>query len=329
LNYNELIETVWDVLGYQDTGTRIACTLQAIRRAINTSYDECAECSFGLEHLIRESSISVVSGTSVYNLDDWCRRLLSLKTLDSEAHKIALHAGKIVDHEGMRDSSITLSNGPYDAMRWERTTAAAKSGTVGNLAEAGTAFTKTGGDDLTTAADVGRMLRMKGETNDYKITAVGTVNAATIDKAHRGLLTGNGTTLAASSYSSVGWQVGPPGRLRIKLLPEPSAASTLYYTGVWMPRRLINDEDVPEIPESFHHLLWKGALKYMALRENDMQVAQMWIAEYREALGSYKKRDADEGDDEVVSPRIVSTLGDGSGRQYDGGAYLRGVGYLR
>jgi hypothetical protein len=331
VNFNELIETVWDQLGYQADGTRLACTLQAIRRGINTAYDECAEKSFALESLKRESSISLVADQSVYLLNDWVRRLVSLKTI-TNAHKIPLHTGKIVDHEGMRESTIALSSGPWDAMRWERTTTAAKEGTNGSLAEAGTAFTQTGGDDLVSAEDVGRMLRMKGERNDYKITVVGGVGAATIDRAHRGLLTGNGAGAAnhaASDYSGERWQVGPPGRVRIKLLPAVSAATTLYFDAIWQHRTLINPWDEPEIPENFRHLLWKGCLKYMALRDSDAQMAQVWIQEYEAAMERYEQRDGDEGEDEEVKPRILSTLHSGVGAsRFDDGAYRRGTGYL-
>jgi hypothetical protein len=332
MNFNQLIETVWDHMGVQSAGDRRDCTLQAIRYGINQSLMELSRSMLSLGYLRREKTITLVAGTATYQLDDWCRVLHSLYTTDSNAGKVHFRQEKIADIEGLRSSSLSLaSGGPYDAIMWERTLTAAKSGTVGAISEAGTAFTKTGGSDLVSADDVGKMMRFKGEDTDYAISAVGGVNACTIDKAHRGFLTGNGTSGAASNYSGVKWEVSPPGRIRFRFLPAPAASGTMYYRGTFYPRRLVNADETPELLDDYHDLLWKGALKHVGLRGKDWEAVAGFHREYQTALESLKATNADQESDVHDRPVIESLLnGQPDLSKYSGGVYWRNHGgYLR
>lgn len=331
MNFNQLQETVWDVLGVQSSGDRRDCTLQAVKRGINSALVETARAVTQMGYLTREKSITLVPGTNVYYLDDWCRQLRSLYTVDGSAHKVNMRIENIADHEGLRNSTLAISGttGPYDAIAWERPTTALKSGTVGAIAEGTTAFTKTGGDALD-STDVGRMLRINGEDNDYVISAIVSADACTIDRAHRGFLTGNGTTGAAASYTNKKWEVSPAGRIGIRLLPSSSEGGTLYYRGIFRPKMLVNADEVPELPSEFHDLIWKGALRYMALRGKELEVMMPWINEYSQALQSLKKQDAEDSSDQNDGIRVESLFSrQPMTQRYIGGVYWRGFGYIR
>ena len=329
-SFNQLIEKVWDTMGVQSAGDRRDCTLQSIKSAINQTLMDVSRSMLSLGYLRREKTITLVAGTATYQLDDWCRVLHSLYTTDANAGKVHFREEKVADLEGLRSSSMSYaSGGPYDAIMWERTLTAGKTGAAASIGEGLQAVTGCAG--LVSADDVGKMIRFKGEDIDYAISAVGGATACTIDKAHRGFLTGNGTSGAASSYSGVKWEISPPGRIRFRFLPAPAAAGTMYYRGTFFPRRLVNADETPELPDDYHDLLWKGSLKHMGMRGKDWEAVAGFHREYEAALQALKETNADQESDSYDRPVIQSLLnGQPDLSKYSGGVYWRNHGgYLR
>lgn len=311
MNFNDLQESVWRYLGFVDSGQRQNYYLQEIRDAINASLDELASTAPFLWPLVRESSISVVAGTQDYYLDDWCRRVLSFWTEGTGAHKVTLHVPREADRNGLRQTGISAGSlGPWDLTLLPRNSSAVRSGTAASATEAATAITGVSG---ASSADIGRLVRLNGEDMDYKILSVTGTTQFNVDRAIRGRLsnkstvaTGSGYVGTGSGYSAVSWELGPPGRLRIRLLPSPTSASTLYYRYVAIPRRMLNLSDVPEIPQEYHHLLWKGALCRISKFVEDSKMYPIFKAEFEIGLEKFKDEDIEDVDCNEPPPFVSS-----------------------
>lgn len=305
MNKNDLMERLWSMLGQHETGQRPDWRTQHLSDALNLKLEEVASANPFLWELVRESTLSIVAGTSDYTLDDWAMRPMQFWTEGTSAHRVAARNYRITTRDGSRNSgSAYTTNGPFEYVLLPRSTTAGSSGTAASSTYASTTITKSGGTDWT-SADIGKMIRLNGEENDYKITAVGGVTSLTVDRATRGKLTGQGTSGTPSNYSSVKWEISPPGRCRIKILPTPTSASTVYYSYVAYPRRLINATDVPEISDNFHHLLWKGAIAECGAFNEDPGVYQIYKAEYEQALQGLK--DSNREDQDVDEPPYFAT----------------------
>lgn len=296
MNFTDFQERLWSMLGQHEAGQRPDWRTQHLRDALNLKLEEVSSANPFLWELVRESTLSIVAGTSTYTLDDWCARPLQFWTEGTSAHRVAARNYRTTTRDGSRNSSASYTQpGPYEYVVYPRTTSASKSGTAGAATEGATTVTKTGGSDWT-SSDIGKMLRLGGEGLDYKITAVGGVSSLTVDKAVRARLTGNGTSGTGAGYSSAVWEISPAGRCQIKILPTPTAASTVYYSFIAYPRRLINTTDVPEITDTFHHLLWKGAIAEVGAFNEDPTVYQMYKAEYEQALMELKANNREDQD---------------------------------
>lgn len=306
MNFSDLQERCWQFLGYHDTGNRLDWARQNIKDALNETLDElCAAAPFQF-NLTREGTIALVNGTATYGIDDWVKRPIEFWTADIAAHKVYLRLPRKADRDGARNTSASFGSlGPYEMTLAPRTSTAVKSGTAASATEGSTTVTKVGGTDWT-SADIGRMLRLNGEAEDYKITAVGGVTSLTVDKAVKGRLSGIGTTGTGAGYSSVRWEVGPPGRFQIQILPTPNVARTLNYRAIVNPRRMISQDDTPEVAVEYHHLLWKGALRMIALVREDSKSRAEFVQEYLSALDILRRSDQDDADSE--DPAHYETL---------------------
>lgn len=309
MNLATLEEHVWRVMGLHEAAARHDWRRQMIRDAINACLDELGAIAPYLHHLERQSSIAVVAGTSAYNLNDYCVRPLSFWTEDSSAHKVDMINLRRSTRNGMRNPNAVYGQfGPYQLVREPRTTSALLSGAAGAAAgisttEGDETVTKSGGSAWT-SSHVGLVFKANGEDEDYKISSINSANSIELDKKFRGRLTGMGVTGAAANLSQVSWAVSPAGLFRIKFLPAPTAAQTVYYSYLARPRRLIRDDDVPELQAEFHSALWKGALKKVGLSASDLVQYQGWLSEYEAAKQQLKDADGDESDSEDT-PYVV------------------------
>lgn len=310
MNYNDLQEAVWRFLGNHDTANRVDWRRQEIRDAINMALDEIGTIAPFLWPLNRESTVSLVAGTATYTLDDWCQRALAFWTSDTSAHKIRYNNPRNADRNGMRNTNAAFGTlGPYDLTWAPRNTAAALAGAAASATEGG--LTITGLTGLA-STHVGRMIRLNGEDQDYKIVSI-SVTTATVDKKIKSRLTGLGTTGLGGNYSAVRWEIGPVGRLQIQILPTPTVTKTINYRFYALPRRLLNNDETPELPTEYHHLLWKGALRWITGFNEDQNNYSMFKAEYEQGIEMLKRQDQEDMDSED-SPHYDSTLD-----QYVGG----------
>jgi len=323
MNFSNLQEAIWRTLGYHETTQRRDWERQEIRDALNECLMELSRLRPYLWGMVAETSIAIVAGTDTYEINDWCLRPISFYTTDQAAHKVAFRHPQNADRDGSRNSNLVwASNGPWQLTWKPHANAAALSGLAASISEAGTAVTGLSGLGVADAY-VNRLIRFKGEDNDYKITAH-TNTTATIDKAHKGTLTGLGTSGAASNYSSVKWEIGPPQRYRLQILPSPTEARTMYVRYARRPRRLILDDDTPEIPEEFHNVLWRGALTKISFAKKDADYVaagqQIWTEAKRELMAHDDAEIWDEDD----SAFYHSSLNNHSAA-YVPGAYHRGL----
>ena len=330
MNFGDLQEQCWGFLGYLDTGQRLDQTRQQVKDAINAAQAEIANASPLAWGLTRESSLAIISGTALYTLDDWCERLLEMWCLDPIAQKVTLRLPRAADRIGIRSTSLGVpEGGPYEVVWYQDTTDAAKSGASGSstgatVTEGSQSVSKGSSGTAWAASDVGRRLRFNGEDSDYKIATYSSATSITVDRPVRARIKGTGTTGVGAGYTQVRWEIGPAGLKRIQLLPSPTSSATLYYRYMVKPRRLINLDDVPEVPnEDFHHLLWKGALAHMTLLKEDLERYGAFRNEYAAALADWRRRDAEVVADGEDRPHIRG-LDERTAERYLPGTYFRG-----
>ena len=322
MNYTHLQESIWRALGLHDSGQRQDWQRQEIRDSINTIYQRLANIRPFLWQLTRETTVSIVSGTSTYRIDDWCVRPLSFYVVGEQARDVVFRNPRNVDRDGSRNTNLVASLEPWELTWTPANSTSARSGAAAAVTEAATSVTGLTG---LTSADVGRMILINGEPGDYEITAQASTSC-TIDKAFKGYLTGLGTTGAASNYSSKKWQIGPPGRYQIQVIPTPAAAATLSVRYQRKPRRLILDDDTPEIMEEYHDLLWKGAYCLLSgLKKDDLSYGMFkgeWIEGWNE-LKSVDELQLWEDQDQVYYESMLDQSRWGNRNNEQPGTYNR------
>jgi hypothetical protein len=325
MNLASLEERSWIWLGYPDSAQRYDWRRQQIRDELNAALDELVDALPLPLSLIRETTLSVTAGTASWTLDDWCRRLIDRPyVVGSQAFATEVHWPSAADRMGLRSTSLAATDQPYDITLLPLTTTALLSGVGADATEGATTISKAAdAPNWTTAAHVGKMIRLNGEDSDYRIVSVESVKSLTVDRPVRARLTGFGTTGVGAGYAAVPWCISPPGRCRIQLLPALTAAVTLYYRYVPHPRRLVYATDEPEAPAQYHPFLWKRAIRNLCGSQADVQRYGALAAECAELLEGFKKRDPDLGAAAVHARPHFATLSDESYLYADDGVRPR------
>lgn len=337
MNFSNLLQQLWVGTGYPNPAAdRQNWRLQSYRDAINTVLEEVIQTNAPfLFSQQREGTINLVAGTSIYTLDDWCARPLSIYTTDVAAHKLVYVRPRRADQNGMRNPSFVYPPlGPYtftDAMRTSTPAVSGVSGASYGLSASDGDLTVTVGSSNTSFVGntdiIGRRLRINGEYGDYTVLSVASAHVLNIDRPIKSRCDDSTTCMntdgAGAGYTQVKWEIGPPQRLRIQVLPTPSAAKTINYRYAVLPRRLLNGDDVPEINEEYHHLLWKGALRLVGAMKQNGDMIQQWGTEYGQALMELAKADQDDWDSDDAPKR--ETLMDNLERGVPPGVYSRGM----
>ncbi len=341
MNFGDLLETLWVATGYPDTGSdRQDMRVQQYRDALNTILDEiCASCAPSLFRLIREDTIALVANQSTYTLNDWCARPLSLYTADQQAHKIRYLRPRTADFSGIRNTNYRYPQfGPYTLTDGMRTIGSILDSNVSGLtggasvAEDSKSVTFPGatGTPWDIPAVIGRKFCFNGEDTDYKVVSTNG-SGLTLDRHVHSRLTGVGVSNQGVGYTGAPFEISPPGRLQVQILPMPTIPKTINYRYMAHPRRMINLTDTPELDTQYHHLIWKGALRLISAIKQNADQLQAWQAEYGTALAQLQKSDTDETDSDDA-PRF-ETLNDRSALRYDlpgtnrRGGYGSGYGY--
>lgn len=303
MNFQDLLEKLFVETGYPDTGnSRPDYLLQQYKDALNVAQDEiCATCAPSLEHLIQESTLNVVANTSDYLLGDWCQRPLSLWTEDVMAHKINFRRPKAADRDGSRNTILVpYTFGPYMVTLLPRTSTPALSGASGSstgasVTNGSTAVTFGSSGPVLTSDLVGRMLKLNGESEDYKITAI-TDHGCTTDRPVIARMRGAGSTNIGADYTNVRWEIGPVGRFMVRFLPKPTASSTVFFRYMAYPRKMIEPSDTPQMQEDMHHLIWKGAMRAIGATKQNQTMYQMYTNEFAASVQLLKASDIDDDD---------------------------------
>lgn len=236
-----------------------------------------------------------------YHLDSQVDHVLEMWTEGQTAHRVTIRGYKASTREGLRNSTWAPATvGPYQVSWLPRSTigfydfgAGAAYGAT--AAEGGINVSFGASSNALGSALVGMILKLNGEDGDYKILTQNGAHAATVDRPIRSRMAGSMLTNGAGpGYTNVRWQIGPRGTPKIRVLPPPSLTANLYYSAYDVPRRLLNVDDEPEIPTKYHHLLWKGAMRILALENVKPDMYQMYANEYDKALAMFRKADEDE-----------------------------------
>ena len=305
MNFSEMQERVWQELGYPSSSdARPDWKLQIIKDGCNEGLDELARLCPFMFQMVRETTLSLVAGTTDYALDDWCRWPLSFYTLDNNAHKVQLRVPRLADYDGSRNPNLNQwAQGPYELVPIPRTTtpfATQASVTASELATTIPAVSAA-------ATWANRKVTFNNGSEDYKVSSVSAGVSIVIDKALKARLTGVGQTGVGGGLNSASMQISPPGVYQVRVLGGVPEASTLYYRYVAIPRRLIVDTDRPEIPDAYHNLIWKRALKNCASLNENTNAWQRVAADYERELEILKASEQDTQDSDEV-PRCESTL---------------------
>ncbi len=299
MNLQNLLDTIYTIMGYPDTSSsRSDFRFQQCRDLLNTIQNEIsATMSPSLYSLIRETTLTVTAGTTDYLINDWCQHPLSM--LESVyGNRINLRRMLSADCDGSRNPNLQGSNTLNMAVEIPRTTDAAYSGAAGSTTGATAAedaTTVTFGASIALGTDVvGRMLKLNGENNDYKILTRPTAVTVTIDKPIVSRVRSTGTSNIGAGYAAASckWEIGPKGRFKIRFLPSVGNSPTIRYMAY--PRKLVGLTDEPELQEDMHDLLWQGAVMKLGASKQNETMYQMYANEYKNAIELLKKSDEDE-----------------------------------
>lgn len=344
MNLSDLLSEMRAATGYPDTASSFPdWRYQQYKDYLNVAQDEfAATCSPKFFGLIRESTIAITSGSGLATLNDWCQRILELRSADDAyAYKIPMRRSRTADREGLRNSQRQNSS----TQAWEydlppRSQQALYSSTYpdgstyqNNLTTYGITVTEgtlvgTVTSSVTlVAAMVGHMIRFNGESADYKIISIdNSAHTITVDRKIRSRVSGDGTTNVGAGYTLVSWEISPPQRVIIRIIPTPLTNATLPYRYMAQARKLVNLTDSPEIQEEYHHLIWKRALRLVGASRVNADQYKIWQAEGDAAMAMFQKADCDDEDSEDgpafgrLSDENVNTRG------LPRGTHIRGIG---
>ncbi|MDI6787555.1 MAG: hypothetical protein QME51_04215 [Planctomycetota bacterium] len=124
---------------------------------------------------------------------------------------------------------------------------------TGTVAVTNNSASVTGTNTAWDSTLVGMVFKVTGDGVEYKISSVTNATTLVLSKVY------NGTTSASTTYV-----IGPVGTEQIEVDPLPDKIMQLKYKAIIRPLRLINNNDVPELPEQWHWLLIEGGLLNVA-----------------------------------------------------------------
>lgn len=306
MNFKDFQEDVWRFKGVHDSTLRHDFEVQQVKDDVNRAMDDIYLSAPYFWHMLRESSLSVVANTSTYALNDYCVKPLSFWTEDQYAHKISFLSPRDVDRIGLRNSTIRgVEPGPFTVTWTPATTSAAKYGASGasegvTLTNGSTTVTKSGGTAWA-SSDIGSIIKFHGEDEDYKVATFTNANSITIDKAYTARLTGTGTTGTATAPSNARWELTPIGTYQIKFVPTPQSTATVKYRYCARPRRLILQDDTPELPGQYQYLIALGAIMRTGKYAENPGAYKMYLEQYVNGLDKFIKEDRIEMDEEYQS----------------------------
>jgi hypothetical protein len=311
VNFLDIQRHVFQFMGRTDETLLQDWERQQVRDDINLSMDEAlAEMEPYFWRHMRESSFTTTAGTGVYTLDDRVVTPTSFWTEDTRARHIPFIDPREMDINGNKNSVASTSWA--DLITWyPGTTSAGSSGAAGatagvSVSNGATTVTKSGGTAFA-SADVGKLIRLNNEI-DIEIASVTNDNELEITQAYRGRLSGTATTNSPGNLSQVAWEISPLGRYRIQTRPAPSESETVYYRYARKPDRLLNDTDIPDLPEKYHNLLVYGAIMKNAMLREKQVAYQMYGEKYAKLLDRMRRENDDALASKLQSRYLANSL---------------------
>ena len=121
---------------------------------------------------------------------------------------------------------------------------------------------------------VGMVFKVYGDDFEYVVLSYTSATQITLDTDY------DGTANATAEYS-----IGPAGTEQIELWPAPDIVMEIRIKVQLRPLKMINNNDVPELPQHWHYGLLRGALRdYLPGRATDNSEIQIYADLYREFL---------------------------------------------
>lgn len=292
MNYGDLQEAVFSWLGYQESGQRKDHLRQRVKDACNKAVRKILYQKPVFYNLRKSTSFSTTSGTTGYYLADDVMMPISLWREGTNAGKLKFVDLDQINYAGFRNTNATTSgDGILTYTVSVKDTSAAKSGTACSVTEGTTTVTGLSGID---SGDVGAIIRLNAEKDEvYRIDSVTSATEVELNRAYRARLTGVGTTGTGSGLSSKKWEVSPPMRWKLDILPTPGSSETIYYDYISSYDGLVNtDESIDVIPVEFEHLVETCAKYNMAnFKKMDPQERMLLKAELQEGIRELHKLD--------------------------------------
>lgn len=147
------------------------------------------------------------------------------------------------------------AKGPWNTSYGKPTHYIPRGQTTTNYYETGTVSVTSGsaavtGSGTTFTSDmVGMVFKVVGDEVEYVISGFTSATAITLDTNY------DGTTNAAASYA-----VGPWGTEEIELWPAPETVMQVEYFAQLRAVKMINDNDVADLPQQWHYGILHGTL---------------------------------------------------------------------
>jgi|1_EtaG_2_1085319.scaffolds.fasta_scaffold00841_10 hypothetical protein len=226
-------------------------------RWLNLSQDDIAS-EMDPDHLIVNSTFSTVADTRKYYLDYEFNKILSIV---DETNDLTLRQAMEPELESV-DPSREDSGSPflYSVFGYEWVTGQPTSASVITVVS-------NSGSDTT------QKVRINGLVNGVEDTELLTLNGLTDvngtksftevftiakDETTVGMVTVT-SNAAAVTIAQLGHAELAGPRQGVHLFPVPDSALTLRVRGIRRPREMLNTEDYPDFPETFHELVLIGA----------------------------------------------------------------------
>lgn len=101
---------------------------------------------------------------------------------------------------------------------------------------------------------------------------------------------------------------GPPAYyaldgLSARVYPTPDGPYSMEMRYWAVPAKLVQDTDVPSLPEDYHNLLWMYAVGECYAAEDDSQTAQFWMQRFEKQLGFFSIEQKFPNDDSPTQVR--------------------------
>jgi hypothetical protein len=287
MNYAAAQEHLWRLLGKHDSNGRRDYMVEQVREAVNAAVDRLKNEGRELLYDIRQGTVSLVSGTSTYDLDDFCLMPITFYTVSGNSPgELEPIIGSEVDALGLRSPSLYQITGSVYHFTWKEFRQTASKSTTSNIS--GTAITRTSGDSFA-ATDVGRRVRINGERPDYTVAAYVSTDAVTLSRSYVARRTGEAVSSDTTTATAATVELSPPPVRQLEIVPACQTSLTLYYKYIRQWPYLLGDSEVLPVEQRWDEavidLAYAEIMKWTENHEAADRAearAQRWLTKMKE-----------------------------------------------